>query len=118
MSRALMSTIAFSWLAFIGVGHFMADVVSQLLRHKRAPSLETTLYYGLNSAYALGQALLAVSALWIMTSATRHQTSTLVLALLAGIAWFAIAYLSMEYWEPRAACGVFIALVVVALIAR
>ncbi len=51
--------VAFGWLAFAGTMHFLIDVLAQYLRHKRVPGPEKTLYYGLNTAYALGQVLSA-----------------------------------------------------------
>lgn len=46
---------AFGWLSLSGVLHFFVDVVSQHYRGKRLPGLETTYYYGMHTAYALGQ---------------------------------------------------------------
>ena len=60
---------AFGWLTFTGTLHFAIDVVSQYVRGKRAPGPETTLYYGLNSAFALGQVLFGLMCLW---AARRH----------------------------------------------
>ncbi len=45
---------AYGWLLLGGVLHFSIDVVAQYLRGKRAPGPQTTLFYGLNTAYALG----------------------------------------------------------------
>lgn len=118
MGRPLFSYIAFGWLTFIGVGHFCADVLSQYLRHKRAPSLETTLYYGLNSAYALGQVALGVFGLWFVARVGRDVSHVPLLAgtLVAIAGWFAIAFTSMEYWEPKAANAVTALIFVVALV--
>jgi hypothetical protein len=46
---------AFGWLTLPGTLHFVVDVVSQYLRGKRVPGPETTLYYGLDSAFATGR---------------------------------------------------------------
>ena len=51
----ILAYIAFTWLTLAGTLHFAIDVVAQYARGKRVPSPETTLYYGLNTAYALGQ---------------------------------------------------------------
>ena len=55
---------AYGWLLLSGFLQFGIDVVSQVLRGKRVPGPETTLYYGLNTAYALSQVLFAVLALF------------------------------------------------------
>ena len=55
---------AYSWLLLSGMLHFGIDVVSQFVRGKRAPGPATTLYFGLNSSYAVSQALFAVLALF------------------------------------------------------
>ena len=44
----------YGWLAFAGVSHFAIDVLSQYVSGKRLPSVETTLYYGVNTAFAWG----------------------------------------------------------------
>ena len=46
---------AYGFLLLSGILHFSIDVVSQYMRGKRTPGSEATLYYGLNTAYALGQ---------------------------------------------------------------
>ena len=46
---------AYGWLTFGGTMHFAVDVLAQYARGKRAPGPETTLFYGMNTAYALGQ---------------------------------------------------------------
>jgi hypothetical protein len=56
MARYL-TLAAFGWLTLTGTLHFAIDVLSQYLRGKRVPGPETTLYYRLNSAFALGQVL-------------------------------------------------------------
>ncbi|HEX5664815.1 MAG TPA: hypothetical protein VFX93_15165 [Xanthomonadaceae bacterium] len=112
---------AFGWLALSGVLHFAIDVVSQHLRGKHPPGVETTaLYYGLHSAYALGQVTVGALVLVIATRALPLLTSTspLAFALLAGLGWLAIACLFMPYWQPRLNAGVFCVLVVAAWLAR
>lgn len=79
---------AYGWLALSGTLHFVVDVVSQHLRGKRTASLETTLYYGLNSAFSLGQVAFGLLGLFL---AWRHmgilnQTPVLALSLIAGMA--------------------------------
>lgn len=103
---------AFGWLTFGGTMHFIIDVVSQKLRGVRAPSAETTLYYGLNSAYALGQVVLGVLALWLLNRAPELVRSApmLLVAFVAGAAWLAITFLFMEYREPKIVVSIYLAL--------
>lgn len=110
---------AFAWLSFSGTSHFIADVLSQYLRGKRLPSSETTLYYGLNSAFALGQVAFGLLGLWIAWRALQVLTEfvPMILAIAASLAWFAIAILFMEYWEPKMTAGIFCVLLVAALCA-
>jgi hypothetical protein len=54
---------AYGWLLLSGTLQFAIDVVGQYVRGKRPPGAATTLYYGLNSAYALSQVLFAALAL-------------------------------------------------------
>jgi hypothetical protein len=111
---------AFGWLAFSGAAHFIVDVLSQYARGKRAPSPETSLYYGLNSAYALGQVGLGLLILYLAIRSFPLATSMPVLALsaLAALGWLAISFNFMEYNEPRYAAGLFLILIVLALLLR
>jgi hypothetical protein len=70
---------AYGWLLLGGTLHFFIDVVSQYWRGKRVPGPEATLYYGLNSAYALGQILFAILALlvirqYVICPTTGHES--------------------------------------------
>jgi hypothetical protein len=108
---------AFGWLTFTGTLHFAIDVVSQYLRSKRVPGPETTLYYGLNSAFALGQVLFGLMCLW---AARRHpdllrDPSVALLAATGAAAWLALTFMAMEYWEPKLNVGIFAALLIVAI---
>lgn len=47
---------AFGVLTLFGTAHFLIDVVSQHFRGLHRPGPTTDLYYGLHSAYGLGQA--------------------------------------------------------------
>jgi hypothetical protein len=57
MHKYLVYT-AYGWLTLSGTLHFVIDVLSQYLRGTRAPGPETTLFFGLNTAYAMGQMVL------------------------------------------------------------
>lgn len=111
---------AYGWLALTGVLHFAVDVVSQYLRGKRAPSLETTLYYGLNSAFSLGQVAFGLLGIFLARRAMHllSETPALVLSVAAALGWLAITFLFMEYWEPKLNVGLFCLLMVAALITR
>lgn len=120
MHRTLIFT-AFGWLVLAGVLHFAIDVVSQSLRGKHPPGLETTtLYYGLHVAYALGQVVFGLLALWVATRALPLVASTpvLLLALSAAAGWFAIVHWFMPYWQPKLTVAIFAALVVAAWATR
>jgi peptidoglycan/LPS O-acetylase OafA/YrhL len=115
-----MTFAAFGWLTLTGTLHFAVDVVSQYLRGKRVPGPETTLYYGLNSAFALGQVLFGLMCLW---SARRHpdllrDPSVALLAAAGAAAWLALTFTAMEYREPKLNAGVFAALLVIAIVAE
>ena len=64
---------AYGWLAIGGALHFAVDVVSQYFRGKRVPGPATTLYYGLNSTYAVSQVLFGALALF----AIRHGVTAM-----------------------------------------
>lgn len=111
---------AYGWLTLTGILHFAIDVVSQQLRGKRAPSLETTLYYGLNSAFALGQVAFGLLGLFLAWRAMNllNETPALILSIAAAFGWLVITFLFMEYWEPKLNVGIFCVLIVAALITR
>lgn len=107
---------AFGWLTFTGFAHFAIDVASQYLRGKRPPGIETTLYYGLHSSYALGQALFGMLCLSL---ASRHpgflaDRAVAAVCLFGAAGWLAITFL-MEYREPRITAALFLALLVAAI---
>jgi len=105
---------AYSWLLMSGLLHFGIDVVSQYLRGKRSPSPATTLYYGLNSAYAVSQILFAVLAFFAIQHGVTAmgQWSGLALGLLAACAWFVLSLLFLEYPQPRMTVALFAALLI------
>lgn len=111
---------AYGWLALSGTLHFAIDVVSQSLRGKREPGLETTLYYGLNSAFSLGQVAYGLLGVFLAWRARDLLSATpiLVLSIAAALGWLAITFMFMEYWEPKLNIGIFLALVVAAAVVR
>lgn len=103
---------AYGWLLFTGVLHFAIDVVSQYVRGRRVPGPATTLYYGLNTAYALGQVLFALMALLAIRNGVVDlaRWPGLVLGFAAASAWLAICFLFLEYPQPRVTVAIFTAL--------
>ena len=105
---------AYGWLMLSAFLHFGIDVVSQSIRGKRPPGPATTLYYGLNTTYAVSQVLFAALALLAihqgMTSMGRWPGITL--SLIAACAWFGLCWMFFEYSQPRMAVLLFAALLV------
>lgn len=117
MTRYLVHA-TYGWLLLTGVLHFAIDVVSHMLRGKHPPGAETTLYYGLNSAFALGQAALGAAGLLLAWQAVpaASQWPMKAIALAAGLGWLAITWLFMGYTEPRVNAAIFCALALAALL--
>ncbi|MEA1085190.1 hypothetical protein SFC76_13055 [Sphingomonas sp. CD22] len=117
MARYL-TVAAFRWLALTGTMHFVIDVVSQYWRGKRAPGPETTLYYGLNSAFALSQVLFGLLCLWAMRKQPDllRDPMVMVLSVAGGAAWLTLTFLAMDYWEPKLNAGIFAVLLITAIV--
>jgi len=109
---------AFGWLAFSGAAHFLVDVVSQYLRGKRLPGVETTLYYGLNSAFALGQVAFGLICLWLAwrQPGLLFERPVVALCFALAAAWLTISFAFMGYWEPKMNAGIFAALLTAAIL--
>ncbi|RVT92982.1 hypothetical protein [Sphingomonas crocodyli] len=115
-----LTLAAFGWLTLTGTLHFAVDVVSHHLRGKHVPGPQTTLYYGLHSAFALGQVLFGMMCLWTVR---RHpdmlRDPAIVMFSVAGAgAWLALTVLVMDYWEPKLNAGIFAVLLAVAIAAE
>jgi hypothetical protein len=100
---------AFGWLAFSGVLHFFADVVSQYISGKRPAGLETTYYYGLHTAYALGQVLFGVLGIIVVRQASSllRQWPMRVLCFSSFAGWAVICVQFIEYWQPMMNIGIY-----------
>lgn len=111
---------AYGWLALSGIMHFCMDVLHPYLTGKRAPGVETNLYYGLHSAFALGQVAFGLAALFVAWKAMHLLSATpmVILSVAAALGWLAITFLFMEYWEPKFAVGIFFALILAAAVTR
>jgi hypothetical protein len=108
----------YGWLTLGGTGHFLIDVVSQYVRGKRVPGPEATLYYGLNTAYALGQVLFGLLGLLVAGRAldVLGHSPTVSLSLAAAACWLVFSFIFIEYWEPKVVAGIFGALAIAAAI--
>lgn len=111
---------AYGWLALSGLLHFSVDVVSQYLRGTRTPGPEATLYYGLNTAFALGQVVFGLLGLYLAWRAMSvlAETPVLLLSVAAALGWLAITFLFMDYHEPKFAAGLFCLLLCAAFVTR
>ncbi len=111
---------AYGWLTLTGILHFIVDVVSQHLRGKHPPGIETTLYYGLHSAFALGQLALGLVGLLLAWRAPQvfGQAPLLAISFIAGLGWLAITFQFMSYWEPKLNVSIFCALILAAILTR
>ncbi|WP_395494607.1 hypothetical protein [Acetobacter sp. KSO5] len=111
---------AYIWLTFSGTLHFLVDVVSQYVRHKRVPGPETTLYYGLNTSFALGQVVFGLLCLWLARQAPAliDQGAVTAISFAAAAGWTAITFAFMRYWEPKMNIAVFVVLLTCATLIR
>jgi hypothetical protein len=105
--RRILAYLAFTWLTLAGTLHFALDVVAQYARGKRVPGPETTLYYGLNTAYALGQVLFGLLGLLVARRAIGllGEWPARLVCGAAAIGWFAVALTFIEYPQPRFMMG-------------
>ncbi|WP_182629367.1 hypothetical protein [Clostridium chromiireducens] len=103
---------AYGWLTFSGTMHILIDVVSQYFRNTRVPSAETTLYWGLNIAYGMGQIIFGVFALLVARYAfgILKKLPTIALSYLAAGAWLVFGHFFIEYRQPQNMVFIFIAL--------
>jgi hypothetical protein len=111
---------AYGWLLLGSTLHFCIDVVSQYWRGRRTPGVETTLYYGLHSAYTLGQVLFALVALLLIRRGVPFfdEWQGWALGYAAAAAWLTICFAFVEYREPRIVVGLFAVLLAGAAFTR
>jgi hypothetical protein len=102
---------AYVWLLLTGTLQFAIDVAGQYARGKRPRGAETTLYYGLNSAYAVSQILFAVLVLLALSQGLiiLRRWPGLILGFLAASSWPAIRVLFVDYRPPRMTVALFAA---------
>lgn len=111
---------SYGWLTVFGVAHFLIDVIARRVHHRHRPHPTPALYYALHSTYSLGQVMFGSLALSIATSDTAllSHPSALLIAITAASGWLLIAWLFMDYWEPKAVAGIFFVLITAAAITR
>lgn len=116
MHHRTLLYIAYGSIAVTAVLHFLADVVGHHYRIAKDGGAEPSLYYGLHSAYVLGQLAFGVAGLLIVGSGSDllSQPSGQVLSFVVVIGWLAISFIFMPYIPPRANNALSLALLVAA----
>lgn len=111
---------AYGWLTVFGLAHFLVDVVARLLRNRHDLDAEAVLSYGLHSTYAMGQVVFGMLALLIASRdrALLSSPPALLIAIAAALGWLVIAWLFMDYWEPKAVAATFFVLIAAAALTR
>jgi hypothetical protein len=104
----------YGWLTFGGTMHLIIDVISGYLRGKRPPGPETTLFYGMHTAYGLGQMLVGLLGLIVARNTMQlfAQRPALAFGIGAAAAWLIFGFLFIEFWEPKVIAGIFLALAI------
>ncbi|MDF2596312.1 MAG: hypothetical protein K0R69_2653 [Clostridia bacterium] len=104
----------YGWLILIGTMHIFVDVVLQYLHKTRLPSAETTLYWGLNISYGLGQTVFGLLALLVARHAFKilEHWPAITLSFLAAAAWLVFGFFFFEYREPKIMISIFIILLI------
>jgi hypothetical protein len=116
--KMILWFVAYGWIIVTGSSHFIIDVVSQYVRGVRAPSTETTYYYGMNTAFALGEILFGVFGLILALKAPQllGQWPAVTLTIAASVGWLAMSFMFLPYREPRFVSAVFVLLVIAAAV--
>ena len=107
---------AYGYLLVTGVLHYLIDVVAQYARKHRAPSATTTMYWGLHSAYSLGQVVFALTALLLVHGGSPlfSQRSGQALSIIAVVGWLLICFAFVEYIPPRINMAIVLVLLIAA----
>lgn len=99
-----LAHLAFGWLILTGILHFSIDVVSHAVQGRYPAGSAAALYFGLHCAFAFGQIFYGGLALLVIRQAPQlAKAPFFALSLSAGIAWFLIAWMFIEYPQPRLA---------------
>lgn len=115
-----LARAAYGRLILSAALHFAADVVSHHVRGASRPGAATSLYDGLHTAFSLGQVSFGVLGALVAWRAPGlvSEGPMLPLSALTGLAWLAMAFLFMHYWQPRFMVGTFCVLVCAAWLSR
>lgn len=109
---------AYGYLLVAGILHYYLDVFLQYRSGQRAPGNETNLYYGLHTAYSLGQIVFAVLALIVVShgSDIMSRWPGQVLSVIAVLGWLTISVFFAPYVPPRINMGIVGVLLIAAAI--
>lgn len=116
--KIILWFVAYGWIIVTGFMHFIVDVVSQYVRGVRVPGTETTFYYGMNTAFALGQIVFGLFGLILALKAPQllGQWPAVTLTIAAAVGWLAISFIFLPYKEPRFVSFIFALLVIAAVV--
>lgn len=116
--KMLLWFVAYGWMIVAGAMHYIVDVVSQYIRGVRAPSDETTYYYGMNTAYSLGQVVFGLLGLILALKAPQllGQWPAVVLTIAGAVGWLVISFMFLPYKEPRFVSAISTLLIIAAAV--
>ena len=119
MHRTLLYA-AFGWLGISGALHYVIDVVAYYMRGQRRGDGDAMLYYGLHTAYSLGQVTGALLALLAIGTGSDlfERTAGLILGVIAVAGWLAISIAFSGYTPPRINAAIVLALLTGAMLLR
>lgn len=105
---------AYGYLGVMATLHFVIDVVLHHLRGKQEPRL----YYGLHTAWSLGQLVFALLGIFLAVRSIDllREAPVLALSIAAALGWIAIALLFNEYPIPKVHAGIYGVLIVAAAV--
>lgn len=119
MHKALI-LCAYGGMVLFGTLHFLIDAVSHAWRGKHPPGADAALYFGLHSAFSLGQLALGLLGLFLAARAIELLGHPIVFAIsfAAVLGWLAICIAFIPYWEPRVNMAIVGVMLVAAFLTR
>lgn len=111
-----LSYAAFGWLAFCGVGHFLADALMPLLRKTGGERRSSAI--AVDVSFAIGQFLFGLAGIvvtWQAPTALGGLPFTL-LAIASAALFGAFALTFLTHWQPKALIAVYAILVIAAIV--
>ena len=119
MRRTFLYAV-FGWLGVSGALHDVIDVVAQHLRGQRRGDGDAMVYYGLHTAYSLGQVAFALLALLALRTGSDlfERPAGLILGVIAVAGWLAISTAFSGYTPPRINAAIVLALLIGAMVLR